>query len=690
MKKMKQRLFATLLALLFISAQLVSPVFAQSLNIDDAVSQETTNSTTFSTEAIEKFESVIDIQKNGDLIITETITVTAKNININRGIYRDFPTSYPENFGFKALRDFDIISIKKNGQKEPYSTETLTNGQRIYIGDEDVIIPPGRYTYEITYKTTRQIGFFTEYDELYYNITGNGWQFPIFESKATILLPDDTPMSQVTIKGYTGTAGSNEQAIRSYKTQQNGRGAVVIEATRSFNEYEGLTAAVTFPKGIIPEPTSVENTVRFIFDNISAFLGIAITLGLTVFYFGLWYLFGRDKGIRVAVPQYTPVDGISAGAARYLSSMGYDSKALSAGIIGLAVKGYIKIVEVADSDNFETENASTLPAKDYDTTTKISVTGASLFSEQKFAVQKLTTGVVALTEDEQVLYSMMFPGTSSTLLFTPAYYKKIEEMTNQFKHSLSRQFEGKYFKNGFGYFAIGLIISILYVLIVFADLTRAGGGDAIGLLLFVLIWNTVVLVIVRGSFSQQMNLLTRILTSAFLIPFACVGLFTMFFASVYISIFGVMSFFVQIILHTVFFTAIKARTQLGSETQNALDGLKRFMTLAEEERIKFFNKELPKDIKTYEKLLPFAIAFDIETEWTKEFHDVLESAKASGYEPSWYYGHNIAYFSSNFGQSFGNSLSSSVTAASVNPTSSSGSSGGFSGGGGGGGGGGGW
>ncbi|WKZ29821.1 MAG: DUF2207 domain-containing protein [Candidatus Dojkabacteria bacterium] len=680
---MKSKLILFYIAVMFgifLSLFIISPVAAQSSPLGFAPARE----------AIETWESIIDVQKNGDLIVTEKITVTAKNININHGIYRDFPTAYPHGFGFKSLRGFSILNIKKDGKNEPYSTETLTNGQRIYIGDEDIVIPPGRYVYEITYKTTRQIGFFPEYDELYYNITGNDWKFPINEAKATILLPEETTIASVMVKGFTGISGSNEQAVRFHKTQQNGRPAVVIEATRSLDQLEGMTAVVTFPKGIIPEPTTIQGTLRFIFDNISAFGGVVLTLVLTVFYFGLWWLFGRDKGIRVAVPQYKPVDGISPGASRYLTQMGYDSKALTATIIGLAVKGYIKIIEVTDSEAFEVERAGDLPAKDYDVTTKISVKGVPFFSEEKFAVEKLTTGVASLTDDEQVLYAMMFPGDTKTLLFSSAYYKKIEEMTNQFKHSLGRQFDGTYFTRGIQYFVLGLLISGLYGLIILIDMARAGGGDAYGLLLFAIIWNGVVVTIIRGAFTAQMPTLQRLLSSAFLIPFACVGLFTLFFSSIYISVFGVMSLFIQLILHSVFFSAIKARTAKGSEAQNALDGLKRYMTLAEEERIKFFNKELPKDIKTYEKLLPFAIAFDVETAWTKEFHDIIENARASGYEPNWYAGHNIAYFSSNFGQSFSNSLSSSVAAASVNPTSSSGYGGGSSGGGGGGGGGGGW
>ena len=52
-----------------------------------------------------------------------------------------------------------------------------------------VFLKPSRYTYSLTYRTNRQIGFFERFDELYWNVTGNGWRFPIERAAAVVELP---------------------------------------------------------------------------------------------------------------------------------------------------------------------------------------------------------------------------------------------------------------------------------------------------------------------------------------------------------------------------------------------------------------------------------------------------------------------------------------------------------------------
>ncbi len=50
---------------------------------------------------------------------------------------------------------------------------------RVYLGSKNVCLEPGEYTHAIEYRTSRQLGFFEDHDELYWNVTGNGWAFPI-------------------------------------------------------------------------------------------------------------------------------------------------------------------------------------------------------------------------------------------------------------------------------------------------------------------------------------------------------------------------------------------------------------------------------------------------------------------------------------------------------------------------------
>ena len=97
------------------------------------------------------------------------------------------------------------------------------------------------------------------------------------------------------------------------------------------------------------------------------------------------------------------------------------------------------------------------------------------------------------------------------------------------------------------------------------------------------------------------------------------------------------------------------------------------------------------DAQRYERLLPYAVALEVEEAWTKKFTLAVGAAAAAATANNigWYHGGSVGNLSS-LTQAVGSSLSSQIASASSPPGSSSGSGGGgFSGGGGGGGGGGG-
>jgi hypothetical protein len=164
-------------------------------------------------ERIESFISDVDVQRNGDLIVTESIQVWAEGRQIRRGILRDFPTTYRRADGSRVEVGFDVLSVARNGNPEHYVTERMINGVRIRIGRSDDTINTASHLYVIKYRTTRQIGFFEKYDELYWNATGTGWTFPIDVAEARIRLPEDVPIMQSAI--YTGPQGARGVTPRS-------------------------------------------------------------------------------------------------------------------------------------------------------------------------------------------------------------------------------------------------------------------------------------------------------------------------------------------------------------------------------------------------------------------------------------------------------------------------------------------
>ena len=117
-------------------------------------------------EQINRFESVVEVQTNGDVIVTETINVIVEGNQIRRGIFRDLPR-YFEGDGERYEYAYHVLGVRRNGEREPYDTENEGNAHRILIGDEDVMLDHGSHTYEIRYRVDNQVRYFEAYDEVY-------------------------------------------------------------------------------------------------------------------------------------------------------------------------------------------------------------------------------------------------------------------------------------------------------------------------------------------------------------------------------------------------------------------------------------------------------------------------------------------------------------------------------------------
>ena len=160
-------------------------------------------------ERILDFNSRMQVQQDGTMTVTEEIRVVCAGRQIKRGIYRDFPTKYKDRYGNTVKVGFEVLEVLRDGISEPYHFKELSNGKRVYIGKKEIFLKPGTYTYTITYKTDRQLGFFDDFDELYWNVTGNGWDFVIEKVEAMVELPPGADMLQSA--AYTGRLGEKGQ-----------------------------------------------------------------------------------------------------------------------------------------------------------------------------------------------------------------------------------------------------------------------------------------------------------------------------------------------------------------------------------------------------------------------------------------------------------------------------------------------
>src|SRR5690606_19069757 len=101
-------------------------------------------------ERILDYQSRIQVAASGEIAVSETIRIVAEGQQIRRGIYRDFPTDYKDPMGNHYRVDFNVISVQRDGQDEPWHTKKMSNGVRLYIGDPDRMLPQGQHEYTLS------------------------------------------------------------------------------------------------------------------------------------------------------------------------------------------------------------------------------------------------------------------------------------------------------------------------------------------------------------------------------------------------------------------------------------------------------------------------------------------------------------------------------------------------------------
>ncbi len=290
-------------------------------------------------ERIVDFAADIAIGADGVLTVTETIVVQAEGQQIRRGILRDFPTEYRDRAGNRVRVPFDVLAVRRDGAAENHAIESLDNGVRVRIGNANVMLPQGRHTYTITYRTARQLGFFDQHDELYWNVTGNGWTFAIDRARANVTLPRPVPATQLTAEGYTGPQGARGADYRSRVFDGGGQ----YETTRRLAPREGLTIVLTFPKGVVSAPTAAMRIRWFLQDNVGAGAALAGLLLVSGFLYWRWHRVGRDPKAGPRFPRYEAPKGLGPAAVRFVDRMGADSQCFAAALLGLGARGYLKI-----------------------------------------------------------------------------------------------------------------------------------------------------------------------------------------------------------------------------------------------------------------------------------------------------------------------------------------------------------
>jgi uncharacterized protein (TIGR04222 family) len=296
--------------------------------------------TALADERILLFHSDIVVMPDGWIEVTETIRVRAEGEQIRRGIYRELPTDYRDKLGNRYEVHLQPLALLRNDRPEPFHSRSDRNGIRTYFGSSDRFIETGIHTYTFRYRASRMLGFFETRDELYWNVTGNGWAFPIDEASATVRLGFPVAPVDLEVTAYTGAWGSKAQ---DYRANVDADSIAHFSARNPLPPLHGLTIVLMWPKGHVAEPTQLKRLVWLLRDNANLLIVIAGIVVLLAYYVPVWRRYGKDPEEGVLVTRYEPPDGFSPASLRYIRQMYYDNKVMTTAIVSLAVKGYLRI-----------------------------------------------------------------------------------------------------------------------------------------------------------------------------------------------------------------------------------------------------------------------------------------------------------------------------------------------------------
>lgn len=345
-----------------VSAQ-IDDIQKDEVRIDQLVNNESSSFQEITGEHIKSFKSEIAINKDGTINIKETIKYDFDSLQ-KHGIYREIPFIKTNQDGKKYKLEFRNFSVTdENGNGYQFSTSTINEKNiRLKIGDADRLIT-GFHTYIISYKVAGALTYFSDHDELYWNVTGNEWTVPIVSTTAQVVWPQGIRKEDIKTVCYTGISGSNVSDcnyVVDDRIQDN------IKSNRVLSVNEGLTIVVSFPKNIaaVLEPKEfISFWDTFIGKLVMGLIGL---IGLT-WYFILpfyiiyrWFKFGRDpKGtVGVTTAWFDPPktqDGkrfLTPGEVGTLGDETVDMKDVSATVVDLARRGYLVIDEKKKGDFF--------------------------------------------------------------------------------------------------------------------------------------------------------------------------------------------------------------------------------------------------------------------------------------------------------------------------------------------------
>jgi hypothetical protein len=322
-------------------------------------------------ERIQSFDVHVVVNDDGSADFVEIITYDF-GTNERHGIDRILVTRQRYDDQNDRVYPLTVERVEATGASSQYEVSDVGGGsQRIRIGDPDRTTT-GSHTYTIAYRLDGIVNKQPGPDELYWNITGSDWGVPIQQTSVRVEVPGGAEK----VVCYAGASSSDSCDSATVE------GGVALFIQGPTSSGEELTVAVAIPDtngdDIEPQPILAKRPETFSFrkaftvNPITAGGAVALTAGLGALIASLQFRAGRDRRSigsptdiafapagapsepvplfeRAGTPvEFVPPDNIRPGQLGVIRDETADTVDVSATIIDLAVRGYLRIEEIPD------------------------------------------------------------------------------------------------------------------------------------------------------------------------------------------------------------------------------------------------------------------------------------------------------------------------------------------------------
>jgi Predicted membrane protein (DUF2207) len=319
-------------------------------------------------EQINSYDVGITIEPTGSILVVERFAYKFGSTP-HHGVFRDIPVRAPFSERFDRVYPLDVMSVAASGgASAKYKLEKMGSTLRIRIGDPNRTVT-GLHIYTVTYSVRGALNHFSDHDELYWNAIGPYWEVPTQQASVRVAAPG--PIGSVSC--FAGPSGSGLPCARNRVASDT---ATFVQPG-GLGPGEGITVVVGFRTGLVPTPRPIlaekwSFARAFDLTPVTGSVAVALTVLLLLGLGRLFWVVGRDRrsagspvdiaygsapdgGGEQHVPlfelstypvEYAPPDEIKPGQMGTLIDEMAHPLDVTATVVDLAVRGYLRIEEI--------------------------------------------------------------------------------------------------------------------------------------------------------------------------------------------------------------------------------------------------------------------------------------------------------------------------------------------------------